>query len=54
MATLPIYDTVPDVRGYDSTRVFNGIRQLDRVATQRHRARVMKALAERKGCEGAR
>ncbi|MCP5388163.1 MAG: hypothetical protein H6915_00190 [Novosphingobium sp.] len=48
MATMPIYDAVPDVRGYNSDRVFNGVRKLDDAATARHRANVLRLLAKRK------
>jgi hypothetical protein len=47
MATMPIYDAAPDVRGYNSDRVFNGVRILDANATARHRARVLRLLKKR-------
>jgi len=50
MATLPIYDTVPDVRGYVSTRVFDGVRTLSRKDAERHRARLLRALEKQKRC----
>lgn len=50
MATHATYVSVPNVRGYNSTRVFDGVRQLDAAATQRHRARLKKALEMRKDC----
>ena len=48
MATMPIYDAVPDVRGYDSARVFEGVRVLDEAATARHRARILRLREKRK------
>ena len=45
MATLASYAIVPDVSGYTSDRVINGVRQLDGKAAAKHRARLKKALA---------
>ena len=39
----------PEVRGYNSDRVFDGVRQLDGDAASRHRARMVKALAKLDG-----
>ena len=49
MATLPIYNTVPDVRGYQSKRVYDGFRQLSDKSAKQHRARLMRAL-KKQGC----
>jgi hypothetical protein len=48
MATLLTYAAAPDVRGYNSLRVFDGKRKLDGNAAERHMARAKKALAKRK------
>lgn len=50
MATLPIYNTVPDVRGYKSKRVYNGVRKLSAKADKQHRARLLKALEKQASC----
>ncbi len=47
MATLPKYAMAPNVRGYVSTRVFDGVRLLDASASRAHKGRLIKALGKR-------
>ena len=54
MASLPIYDAAPDVRGYVSSRVFDGNKPLDQDAAKRHRARLARALEKHKADRSVR
>lgn len=54
MASLPLYDTAPDVRGYVSSRVFDGVKPLDQDAAARHRARLSRALEKRQADSASR
>jgi hypothetical protein len=44
VTTIPNYNTVPDMRAYNSARVFSGARVMDKAESERHRARLMRAF----------